>query len=68
LFFNRYLTEGLKPKVLQSAGTNAKEKKLQGPMSKLSESAATKHTFKPSIYLLDMNCDMFNDTSLTIKY
>ena len=37
-------------------------------MSKLSESAATKHTFKPSIYLLDMNCDMFNDTSLTIKY
>jgi len=25
-FFNRELTEGLKPKVLESAGTNAKKK------------------------------------------
>jgi hypothetical protein len=50
LFF--FLTEGLKAKVLQSAGTNAKQKKAQGPMPKLGESAGTKHTFKPYIYKL----------------
>jgi len=43
--FNR---EGLKQKVLQSAGTNAKQKKAQESKSKLGESARTKHTFKPN--------------------
>jgi len=47
VFFNRDLTEGLKPKVLQTAETNAKQKKAQRPMSQLSESAGIKHTFKP---------------------
>lgn len=46
-FLNGKLTEGLKPKVLESAGTNTKQKKAQGPMPKLGESAGTKHTFKP---------------------
>jgi len=45
-FFNRYLIEGLKPKVLQSAWTNTKQKKVRGPKPKLGESAGTKHTFK----------------------
>jgi len=49
VFFNRYLTKRIKPKVLQSAGTNVKQKKAQGPMPKLSECAGTKHTFKPII-------------------
>ena len=38
-------------KVLQSAWTNVKQKKAQGPMPKLSESAMTKHTFKPFFFL-----------------
>ena len=45
-FFNWELIEGLKPKVLESAGTKAKQKKAQGPMPKLAESAGTKHTSK----------------------
>jgi len=40
------LTEGLKQKVLQTGGTNVKQKKTHGPMSKLGESSGTKHTFK----------------------
>jgi len=47
VFFNGYLIEGLKPKILQSAWNNAKQKKAQEPMPKLGESAGTKHTFKP---------------------
>jgi len=34
-------------KVLQSAWTNVKQKKVQGPMPKYDQSAETKHTFKP---------------------
>jgi len=41
------LTEGPMTKVLQSARTNAKHKKVQRPMSKYDQSAGTKHTFKP---------------------
>jgi len=41
-----FLTE-LKPKVLQTAGIKAKQKKVHGPMTKLDKSAGTKHTFKP---------------------
>ena len=45
-FFNRKLTEGPIPILLQSAGTNAKQKKVQKPMSKFDESAGTSDTFK----------------------
>jgi len=34
-FFNWDLTEGLKPKVLQTAGTNAKQKKSAGTNAKI---------------------------------
>jgi len=61
VFFNRYLTKGLKPKVLQSAGTNAKQKKAHGPMPKLSESAETKHTFKPLVNKLCCLNNHLND-------
>jgi len=58
-FFNRYLIEGLKPKVLQRAGTNTKQKKARRPKLKLGESAGTKHTFKPYCFSLNykMECD-----------
>jgi len=46
-FFNRKLTEGPIPIFLQSAGTNAKQKKVQGLMSKSDESARINDTFKP---------------------
>jgi len=45
--FNRDLTEGSIPKSLQSAWTNAKQKKVQGPIHKLGESVNTNHIFKP---------------------
>jgi hypothetical protein len=35
------------PKSDESAGTNAKQKKVQGPMPKYDESAETNNTFKP---------------------
>jgi len=35
------------PKILKSARTNTRQKKVQGPKPKLSKSAETKHTFKP---------------------
>lgn len=38
---------------LQSAGTNVKQKKVQGPMPKSVESARTNYTFKPLIYMND---------------
>jgi hypothetical protein len=41
-FFNRKLTEGPIPIFLQSAGTNSKQKKVQGPMPKSDESTGTK--------------------------
>jgi hypothetical protein len=46
-FFNRKLTEGPIPIFLQSTGTNAKQKKVQGPMPKSDESAGINDTFKP---------------------
>jgi hypothetical protein len=44
------LTEGPMTKVLQSAGTNAKQKKVQGSIPKYDQSAGTKHTFKPYFF------------------
>ncbi|AES99127.1 hypothetical protein MtrunA17_Chr5g0433791 [Medicago truncatula] len=46
-FFNRKLTERPIPIFLQSAGTNAKQKKVQRPMPKFDKSAGTNDTFKP---------------------
>lgn len=59
-FFNGKLTEGLKPKVLESTGTNVKQKKAQGPMPKMGESAGTKHTFKPSFYYHHIKVQIHN--------
>jgi len=44
--FKLPITEGPKPKNLQSAGTNTK-KKMQGPMPKFDESAGTNDICKP---------------------
>jgi len=45
-FFNLDLTEGSKPKILQSAGTNAKQKKVQKPMPKFGVRERTNDIFK----------------------
>jgi len=49
-FFNRKFTEGSIPIFLQSAGTNAKQKKVQGPMPKSDKNARTNNTFKRIMY------------------
>lgn len=38
------------PNLLQSAGTNAKQKKVQGPTPKNGESAGTNDIFKPNFF------------------
>jgi len=43
------LIEGPKPNILQSAGTKGKQKKVQRPMPKFSETTGTNDIFKPKI-------------------
>jgi len=50
-FFNLELTEGPIVKFLQSAGANAKQKKVQESMLKYGESAEKKDIFKPCFFL-----------------
>ena len=61
-FFNRDLTEEPKQKNLKSAWINAKQKPMQGPMSKLDEIAGTNHIFKSlnNYYLKMSKFSIFN--------
>jgi len=48
------------PKVFQSAGTNAKQKKVQGLIPKLGKNTGTKHTFKPTFNYFCWEKNMYN--------